>query len=491
LVAAAGNDQILRTTIENYFSKEGSTLIGDARLDNYVAWLLERVDRLEKMPSHRALDFVLRQFGLVEPLPHIIVLGIEPKKKIELEVKKELANLSPNDIYTHYGSAVRQCRGRSTCIALALSKRNIALDSLARSYDSQSNLRLKGALKKPFSQPALVVTQPSGKVISGKKLKGQKFDFSFKVKTPGEYRFEILGSGPFGPAPVANFPVYVGMEVPTSYLEEVADRDADSTDDRESIRRSILQLINGARAKAGLPHLERHPAAEAVAQAHCEDMHENNFVGHVSPTSGTPSQRLARAGIKTFTVEENIGASDTPRGVHEGLMASPGHRAAILSKYATNVGIGVVKRKFGSDQDLLVTELFLKKNQKQNMKDVFFQALQLIGKLRKENGLGELKNEKILNQVARQAAQEYFKNPKVSIKALYKKTNQRLNALWKKPAGFGVLITPLVDLSQLAEIEKFFDPKLNLIGVGVAQGMRPDTPPNTIVVVLIIGWPLK
>ena len=42
-------------------------------------------------------------------------------------------------------------------------------------------------------------------------------------------------------------------------------------------------------------------------------MHENDFVGHTSPTSGSAADRVARAGVRTPLVLENIGRGYGPR----------------------------------------------------------------------------------------------------------------------------------------------------------------------------------
>jgi hypothetical protein len=79
-----------------------------------------------------------------------------------------------------------------------------------------------------------------------------------------------------------------------------------------------------------------------VAKAHSEDMAANGFVGHVSPTTGDAPARFERAGIVGAVVRENVARGYGPKGIHESLMNSPGHRANLLAADITHVGIGVV-----------------------------------------------------------------------------------------------------------------------------------------------------
>ena len=67
----------------------------------------------------------------------------------------------------------------------------------------------------------------------------------------------------------------------------------------------------------------------------------NHFTAHISPRTGSPADRVAKAGIAVGRLLENIGSSSSPEEVHLGLMRSPGHRSAILDPDVTHVGIGV------------------------------------------------------------------------------------------------------------------------------------------------------
>ena len=88
-------------------------------------------------------------------------------------------------------------------------------------------------------------------------------------------------------------------------------------------------------------------------------MVDHDFVGHVSPRTGGPADRVHRAGLTPSFVSENVGRGYTAEEAEQGFMASPGHRANIVDPRPRKVGIGVV---FGEavtgTKPMFVTQLF-------------------------------------------------------------------------------------------------------------------------------------
>jgi uncharacterized protein YkwD len=84
----------------------------------------------------------------------------------------------------------------------------------------------------------------------------------------------------------------------------------------------------------------------------------HNFIGHISPTTGSPSDRVGQAGIAFSHLAENVGTASSPEEVHQGLMRSPGHRSAILDRQVTRVGVGVAVPAAGQHYRVVGTELF-------------------------------------------------------------------------------------------------------------------------------------
>jgi len=106
---------------------------------------------------------------------------------------------------------------------------------------------------------------------------------------------------------------------------------------------AMLGWINEARATEGLSPLAADPRLDAVAESHSLDMASHRFFSHTSPTTGAPADRAAAAGLAYRALAENIALNQSPRGAHEALMRSPGHRANLLDGDLRRVGLGIVR----------------------------------------------------------------------------------------------------------------------------------------------------
>ncbi len=117
----------------------------------------------------------------------------------------------------------------------------------------------------------------------------------------------------------------------------------------------MLQLINQARAQAGLAPLAADAELTAVARSHSADMLRRGYFAHTSPEGRSPSDRIDAAGIRYRTAGENLALAPTLEIAHTGLMNSPGHRANILRPEFGRVGIGILD---AGVHGLMVTQNF-------------------------------------------------------------------------------------------------------------------------------------
>lgn len=105
----------------------------------------------------------------------------------------------------------------------------------------------------------------------------------------------------------------------------------------------VVELVNQERAKAGLKSVTMNLKLSNVARAKSQDMHDNNYFSHTSPTYGSPFDMMKKFGITYRTAGENIAMGyRTPEAVMEGWMNSPGHKANILNSAYTEIGVGYV-----------------------------------------------------------------------------------------------------------------------------------------------------
>jgi len=102
----------------------------------------------------------------------------------------------------------------------------------------------------------------------------------------------------------------------------------------------VVTLVNQERAKAGLSPLSSHEALANMAMVKAKDMKNNNYFDHNSPTYGSPFDMMKSFGISYRYAGENIAMGQrTPQEVMNAWMNSPGHKANILSKNFTSIGV--------------------------------------------------------------------------------------------------------------------------------------------------------
>lgn len=111
--------------------------------------------------------------------------------------------------------------------------------------------------------------------------------------------------------------------------------------------RILFDLANAFRVRNGVAALKWHDGLAGVARSHSLDMVTHNFFAHISPQTGSPSDRVERANISFTALGENL-AMGTPDaiGAHHGLVNSSGHRRSLLDTRFTLLGTGVVERHF-------------------------------------------------------------------------------------------------------------------------------------------------
>ena len=117
---------------------------------------------------------------------------------------------------------------------------------------------------------------------------------------------------------------------------------SDNTDNL-SYAQQVTDLVNEQRAAYGLEPLTLNEELTNVAQLKSQDMHDNNYFSHTSPTYGSPFDMMTTFGISYSTAGENIAMGyATPEAVINAWMNSEGHRANILNSAYTQIGVGYV-----------------------------------------------------------------------------------------------------------------------------------------------------
>ena len=120
----------------------------------------------------------------------------------------------------------------------------------------------------------------------------------------------------------------------------------------------VLRLVNAERKKQGLNELVLNHTLNGIATKKAEDMRDNNYFSHQSPRYGSPFEMLQSFGVKYSSAGENIAAGQkTAQDVMNDWLNSSGHRANILNKNYTELGVGYVE---GGTYGTYWVQLFVK-----------------------------------------------------------------------------------------------------------------------------------
>ncbi|HET9182647.1 MAG TPA: CAP domain-containing protein [Candidatus Angelobacter sp.] len=116
----------------------------------------------------------------------------------------------------------------------------------------------------------------------------------------------------------------------------------------------MLELVNAARAEAGLSSLRWDSSLANAAREHTQLMIEHGELSHQFAGEPPLPQRAGAAGAHFNSVAENVAYAGSVPELHKDLMHSPHHRANILDPKSNAIGIGFAER----DGELYVTEDF-------------------------------------------------------------------------------------------------------------------------------------
>ena len=124
-----------------------------------------------------------------------------------------------------------------------------------------------------------------------------------------------------------------------SNIEVIEETSAEAITTEEDL---ILSLINTEREKNNLIKLEIDPELQNLARLKANDIIENNYFSHISPTYGTPFEMLKNNNIKYKTASENIAGNSSLENAVSSWMNSESHKENILSNLYNYTGIAVV-----------------------------------------------------------------------------------------------------------------------------------------------------
>lgn len=100
-------------------------------------------------------------------------------------------------------------------------------------------------------------------------------------------------------------------------------------------------LLNSDRARYGLAPLAIDPELCRIARIKSQDMRDNQYFAHTSPTYGDVRSMLRQFGYAYASAGENIAHHATVEKAQAAFLSSPGHRRNIMNSAYTKAGLGV------------------------------------------------------------------------------------------------------------------------------------------------------
>jgi uncharacterized protein YkwD len=461
----------LAARVSEELAGRGQRAEADGALAATACWALSRVHHGRQVDAV-SLDAASRRFGFGGVVSSYAAFATSS------EVWREQLERTPSNVILNRFGVCVSPSGKSA--SLVLGAQEMQYETIPRDYEVGQRVTLRGGVSKRYTSAHVYLTKPDGTVDQPPGV-GTSIDATFPLTTLGQYRLEVMGDGPTGPVIVANMPLYVGVAEPA--LRE----NAGTVVDPEAAERRMLELLNETRKAAGVGPLAADAQLRRVAAGHTQDMIDHAFFGHVSPSQGTPQDRLKRSGLLVSQFGENIASASTPEEAHSGLMESPGHRANMISAAFTHVGIAAGKNASG----LVVTLNFGRRPPAADL-PTLGQVMAAFNALRSEGGLSTPAPDPIYtagaqagaDAMARGAGQADVTQAEAAV------IQREVDRLRTSRGGSCEFRVELLEVAQLKQLNVALSPQLRRYGIG-ARLLRDERGQRLAAVFMLEGVPCR
>lgn len=441
----------------------------------------------EGPPPYDAVSFALSFHGIIEPSPHLLVIRSESNDEdgVAAELEARLPEVMASASFARLGVGIAPNGTGSNTVVVALQESAIETEPIPRELPVGGTVRLKGRILHPYTEPKIFVTGPSGVVAGEPVARDEAGGFSAEIRCEdaGRLKVEIVGEDRTqNPTVLANFAVFCGETAPRSLSIK---EQGSPASDAGAVERELFERVNEDRRQSNLAPLIWDERAAAIARKHSEEMRDKEFVAHVSPTTGTASDRARAGGLATPLLLENLARSYSAVEAESGLMDSPGHRANLLSPLATHIGIGVaLGHNVGSQRELYVTQLFFRVTPIVEQGAARDEVLQALVKARRDARLSPLVEDQALRAVADKYAGALAKGKsREEAAAEAEVALDRLSDRFRRVMTI-VEISGDPDDSIRADV---LDAGARAFGLGLAQGRHPDLGDGAYYVVILLA----
>ena len=153
-------------------------------------------------------------------------------------------------------------------------------------------------------------------------------------------------------------PIYPNTGTGTGLNNNDSNNNTTNTTNLTSDEWEVFNLINQQRSQNGLSPLKIDYEVQRVARIKAQDMVNNNYFSHTSPTYGSPFNMRNNFKVSYRTAGENIAGNSSNSAAVTAWMNSSGHKANILNSSFNYTGIGVIN---GSKYGKIYVQMFIGK----------------------------------------------------------------------------------------------------------------------------------
>lgn len=128
----------------------------------------------------------------------------------------------------------------------------------------------------------------------------------------------------------------------------------------EISEQNIIELVNQSRERAGLKELLENQKLDQIANLKAQDMLDNKYFAHTSPSGITPWDWFSKVGYSYSYAGENLAIDfSSAEDQHQAWMESATHRKNILSDKFSEIGVAVAAGEVrAGGSSLIVVQVF-------------------------------------------------------------------------------------------------------------------------------------
>jgi uncharacterized protein YkwD len=443
----------------------GDGLVGDARL--------------AKLAEREAVDsWDTEQLGLIEVAPELHRFSAGSLEALAAVLREQLPALLTGAGFTHYGAHL-SLAGSGPSLSLVLTRRPLRMQPVPRRVELGARLRLRGVLV-GYRDAQVVQRVPGTERATFTAGTGEGFDVQLRIDRPGAHEVELIGNGPQGQQLLARLRLHADVEpAPESR------RAAAPVAGVARLRSDLLADVNRERAGLGLRVLQAHGVLDALCTRHALDWLDTRRQGHPLQQVRGAAARARDVGLAGGLAQELVVQTEAAAGLGRALLADATARASLLSPEATHLGLGLVHDPDGAQWT--VAGLVVQLGERLDVARAPQQLLALLNETRRARGAAALEPDAQLAAVAARHADAFFAPPLPTQDQTVAATNASLDRVALRYRRTEAVMALAASLGEAAALEPALDAEVQAIGIGVAQGDRPDTGPRSVAVVLVLG----